>query len=82
MKNSPHIHTHIVRILNAHSLVTADKDTSFPSLLVRPERKLLKWSRSVIYVYIMAHMTGRSVLSQNGSQRNGVHDEVLHIIGN
>ena len=30
MKNSPHIHTHIERILNAHSLVTtADKDTSF-----------------------------------------------------
>ena len=26
-------------------------------------------------------MTGRSVLSQNGSQRNGVHGEVLHIIG-
>ena len=32
-------HTQIVRILNAHSLVTADKDTSFPSLLAKPENK-------------------------------------------
>ena len=28
-----------------------------------------------------AHGTGRSVSSQNGSQRNGFHGEVLHTIG-